>query len=138
MALPRKEIDDLLAVAIASGQTQAEAAISLGICSKTVQRRLSDPVFRGKVDVLRQQAVASALNRSCSALAGAVDVLVALLGDDSASIKLRAADLLLAHASRLRETYDFGERLCAIEQRLGGNNDTGPAAETLGKNGPSN
>ena len=45
----RRSADELLAVAMASGQTLRGAAVVAGIAERTAARRWADPVFRRRV-----------------------------------------------------------------------------------------
>jgi hypothetical protein len=98
------EPDDLLALALASGATHAEAATKAGCSAKTVQRRLHDPAFRARVSELRRGMVDAASGRLTGALTEAADALRGLLNADSEAVRLGAARSLIEMASRMHET----------------------------------
>jgi hypothetical protein len=77
----RRNADETLALALASGQTLRDAATGIG--ERTTARRRADPAFRRRVDELRADLVARALGRLADGMAEAADVLRALLAAET-------------------------------------------------------
>jgi hypothetical protein len=59
----RRNADEALALAVASGQTLRAAAAAAGIGERTVVRRMADLAFRRRVSELRAEMVAQALGK---------------------------------------------------------------------------
>jgi len=115
--------DELILSGLAAGMTHAEAAELAEVSSKTVQRRMSDDDFAAEVGRRRSQQVERITGRLTELSVHAVDTLNDGLGDESATIRLRAADLTLTWLLRLRREADFERRIGEIEQALA--TDTG-------------
>jgi hypothetical protein len=116
----RRNADETLALAVASGQTLRDAAQEAGIGEHTATRRWADPAFRRRVGELRSDMVGTALARMTDGMADAADMLRKLLAADSESVRLGAARSLLELGVRLRESVELADRLTAVEQGLAG------------------
>jgi hypothetical protein len=112
----RRNADEALALAVASGQTLRDAAAAASVSERTAARRWADPDFRRRVNGLRGEMVQRSLGRMAEGMAEAACVLRALLAAESESVRLGAARSLLEYGVRLRETVDFEERLRALEE----------------------
>lgn len=60
------DVDDVLALALAAGHAQSKAAEQGNCSSRTVRRRLADPVFQNRVRQFRQALVAESYGTLCS------------------------------------------------------------------------
>lgn len=109
--------DAELAAALASGKSNREAAEASGLTLRTVNRRMARPWFRTVVNDARTAYLDRALAALMSAAPSMVDVLTEVANDKRApaSVRVRAASSVLAHAQRLREHVDLAERLTALE-----------------------
>lgn len=114
----RRNADEPLALAVASGQTLRDAAQTAGVGERTATRRWADPAFRRRVGELRGDMVGTALGRMADGMADAAVVLRKLLVAESESVRLGAARSLLELGVRLRESVELEQRLQAVEQRL--------------------
>jgi hypothetical protein len=110
--------DELILSGLAAGLTHAETAELANVSSKTVQRRLSNDAFAAEVARRRGQQVERITGRLSELSSRAVDTLTDALGDDSATIRLRAADLTLNWLVKLRREADLERRITEIELEL--------------------
>jgi hypothetical protein len=115
----RRNADEALALALASGQT-LRAAAAAGVAERTATRRWADPAFRRRVSELRGELVAQALGGVADGMADAAATLRALLGADSENVRLGAARALLELGVKLRENVELQERLQALEKLVAG------------------
>lgn len=93
----RRDIDDLLVAALASGRSYREAGAAAGVSERTVRRRMADPGFRGKVVELR----GAEIDRIRGLILREAPAAVAALSDlaahaESESARLGAAKAVLA------------------------------------------
>lgn len=114
----RKNADDALLTALASGATIREAAERARLSERTVYRRLQDPAFRGKVKEARGEMVSRALGKLADGAAEAVDTLRGLLTAGSDAARLGAARCILETGNRLREAVELEARITELERRL--------------------
>jgi hypothetical protein len=115
----RRNADESLALALASGRTLRDAAQAAGMAERTAARRWADPAFRRRVAQLRGDMVGRALGRMADGMTEAADVLRRLLAAESESVRLGAARSLLELGVKLREGVELEERLADLERQLG-------------------
>jgi hypothetical protein len=111
----RRNADEALALAVATGQTLRDAAQAAGIGERTASRRWADPAFRRRVSELRGDMVQRSLGRMADGMAEAADVLRQLLAAESESVRLGAARSLLELGAKLRESIELEERIGEVE-----------------------
>ena len=112
--------DDLLIAALSTGATQEAAAAAAQVSRSTLNRRLSDPEFRSRLESARREIFERAADRAAGITATALDTLAALLGEEEPpAVRLGAARAVLENALRLREVATLGERVAAIEKTVG-------------------
>ena len=111
----RRPADELLIHALASGQTDIQAANAAGVSARTVRRRRGERAFMRRVRKARAELVSGAAGRLAGTLAAASDTLAALLADDDPMIRMRAADKVLAHGLRAAELVSLEERVSELE-----------------------
>jgi len=87
--------DNLLAVALATGQSVRDAAAAVGISERTTYRRVADTDFQGLMRQLRGEMVTTAIGKLSSSMANAAEVLGELLKDKDANFRYKAAVKLL-------------------------------------------
>ena len=115
----RRNADEPLALALATGQTLRGGAEAAGIAERTATRRWADPAFRRRVAQLRGDMVQRALGRMAHGMAEAADVLRALLAPAMPpAVRLGAARSLLELGVRLRESVELEARLASLEEQL--------------------
>lgn len=114
----RKNADEALALALATGRTVEEAALQAGVAQRTAYRRLADPDFRQHVAELRTEMVGRALGKMADAMTEAADTLRELLTAEADTVKLGASRSILELGTKLREGVELEERLTALEQRF--------------------
>jgi hypothetical protein len=112
----RKNADDAVALALASGLTVEAAAGAAGVGERTVYRRLANPAFRVRVSELRTAMVERALGKMADGMGEAADTLRQLLAAKSESVRLGAARALFELSVKLRESVELEERLRALEE----------------------
>ena len=109
---------EVAAAALAAGKGVQEAAEAAGIGRRTLSRWLTDPAFVARVDALRCEAVARAMNRLSSGMSAAATVLMLLLGSKDEHVRYKAAVKTIELAVRLRDSEDFARRIGDLERRL--------------------
>jgi hypothetical protein len=110
--------NDLLALALAEGETVQAAAVKAGIGRTTAYRRLADPAFKQRIQTMRGDMIEQALGRMANSMSEAADVLRDLLKAESESVRLSAARTLLDLGAKLREAVELEERLSSLESGL--------------------
>lgn len=112
----RKNGDDALVLALASGQTSRKAAAACGLHERTVRRRLKDADFRARVNEARDFMAAAALGRLSRTMTRAADCLRKLLASPSDAVRLGAARSVLELQGRLTDLLDTRRRLTEVEK----------------------
>ena len=124
MASEHKEMsdqDELIADLLGQGWTHRRVADTVGVSSKTVQRRMSDPAFSSVVSERRRDRFGQLSGQLLTAGEGAMDVLTVALQSEDPKVSLQAAGLILSHGHRYNRVLDEHEiqlRFEAIEVRL--------------------
>ena len=117
----KKKITDerLIELLLTHGSVKSTAA-AIGMSTRAIYARLSDPSVRQMYAEARGQLLESATATLCDALGDAVDFLHHTVCDPDAPIalKIQCADSLLRHAVRYVEVADVTNRLSALEQKL--------------------
>jgi hypothetical protein len=116
----RRNADEALALALATGQTLRDAADATGIGERTATRRMADPAFRQRVAELRADMVQRSLGRMADGMSDAADKLRELLAAESESVRLGAARTLLELGVKLRESVELEARLADLEAQAAG------------------
>jgi hypothetical protein len=99
--------------------TYAEAAEQAGVSVRTIERRMSEPVFRAELDRLQDDALEQAVSRLGAGASRAVERLLLMLRPGvPAHVQLGAARTLLANAVTLRrdELDELARRVEALER----------------------
>jgi hypothetical protein len=122
----RKNADDTLALALATGQTLRDAAAAAGVGERTATRRWADPAFRRRVADLRGDMVQRSLGRLSDGMAEAADVLRQLLKAEADTVKLGAARSLMELGAKLREVVELASKVDELERLLKGDTDDVP------------
>lgn len=112
----RKNADGLLAMAMATGFTVAEAAKKAGVSEATAYRRLREPEFKQKVSEIRGSMVAQVSGQLVDAGTEAVRTLRSLLTAESESVRLAASKAVLELGAKFRESTELEERIKALEE----------------------
>jgi hypothetical protein len=109
---------DALALALAAGDSITEAAGKAAVSERTAYRRLADPAFCQRIQILRGEMIGRALGRMADAMTDAADVLRGLLRAEAESVRLGAARSLLDLGIKVREAVELEARLAALEARF--------------------
>lgn len=108
----RSGADSVILSVLAAGLTAAEVAKAAGVSERTVRRRLSDPEFAAKIDVVRREVLHRAVAKVSAGAVSALDTLVALLRpSERAMVRLGAARAVLDFGIRLRAEIELSDRL---------------------------
>src|SRR6516164_810431 len=122
----RKDVDDVLLEALASGGSTAFAAQKAGCHESTVRRRLRDESFRNQVSALRTQRITDAIGRLSAIAVAAADELFRLFregANDQVRLGAARAALTLAlegheHELLAKQVQEQGEALAALRTEL--------------------
>jgi hypothetical protein len=108
-----------LLLAIACGATAETAARNAGVSERTVHRRLADPAFQRRLQVVRADIVQRMSGTATAAGLEALKTLLALQKEGvPPTVRRAAARDLLEMGFKLRAHADFAQRLQALEERL--------------------
>ena len=122
----RRNADEALALALATGQTLRAAAEATGVGERTATRRWADPAFRHRVAELRGEMVVRGCGRLADAMVAAADVLRALLDAGTPpAVRLGAARALLELGTKLRESVELEARLVDLEAAMSNDKSQG-------------
>ncbi|MGD9857215.1 MAG: hypothetical protein AB7U20_19900 [Planctomycetaceae bacterium] len=114
-AEPRQKREDALVLALARGESIADAARLSGWSQRTIQRRLADPDFSRQVRDARADMIGRASARLADATDAAVQTLRDLLSAESESVRLSASRSILELACRLRDSEELEARVAELE-----------------------
>jgi hypothetical protein len=115
----RRNVDQVLLMALACGATVEVAAHTAGVSAATVYRRKRDPEFGRQL----QQVSSEMVQRTAGMLTGAggeaVKTLLALLKETAPpAVRLGAARAVLEGVLKFRQFADFEQRLAALEEQV--------------------
>lgn len=109
---------EALALNLARGLNQTDAALAAGVSARTARRRMEEPGFRGRVRELRSDMFGRTVGVLAEDSSAAVKTLRELLDCDSPAARLGAARAILDHAFRARESCELEERLADLERAI--------------------
>lgn len=98
-----------------------DAAKQSGISERTIFRWLNDSAFQSAMQEAEAQAIAQAVRRLAALCGLALDTLESVMKSKSASasVKVRAADVVLGRLLVFKDLRDISERLERLESLLG-------------------
>ena len=104
--------------ALLSQRNQEEAAQTAGVSKRTLNRWLGMPAFQAAYRDARRAAMSQANARLQQTASAAVSALLKVMVDPStpASVRVRAADCVLARGNQGLENEDLDVRLAALER----------------------
>jgi hypothetical protein len=113
----RKQADEALAAALAGGNTVEGAAHIAGVSRATAFRRLKDPDFKGRIDVIRAEMIDRTLGHlSAGATEGSIVLRTLAVNSKDERIKLGASKALVDSVLRVRDSVILEERIKALEE----------------------
>lgn len=101
---------------LASGMTREDVSKRLGISSRSLRRWAKDPAFQAALNESRSSVLSRVVEEVQAASLAAVAVLSEALQDESPAIRVRAADRLLSHTTRLTELVELEQRVKLLEE----------------------
>ena len=108
---------ELLAVAVAGGQTVKAAAESCSCSERQGYRISATPEFKSRVSAIRAEMTSQAVGELSAAASEAVTTIRELLAStNEPSVRLNAAKAILNALGPLSELGELRERLAALEQ----------------------
>jgi hypothetical protein len=114
----REGADELLALALAQGQTIRDAAVSAGISERTATRRWVDADFRQRVSELRGDMVARASGLMAEGMCEGATKLRELLKARSEVVQLGAAKALVELTLKVRNEVELESRVRELERKI--------------------
>ncbi|WP_435601266.1 hypothetical protein [Streptomyces sp. C10-9-1] len=105
-------------VLLARGTNSDKVGETVGVSGRTIRRWAEAPDFKTEVETARRALLDEAVKALSAAAREAVDVLHQALGDESPSIRLRAAVALLGALPSISEHVALEERLTALESAV--------------------
>ena len=109
---------DLAAVALAAGQTFAEAATVARVSERTVLSWNTDPAFRDRVNALRHEMLARACGTLADTMSAATKRIRELVDSATENIALRAASAIIDHTVKVTGLVDLQKRVEELERVL--------------------
>jgi transposase-like protein len=117
--MARRQYDEKLALALASGLSIDQTAAQIGVSRSTVLRRWRDPAVKRRVAELRGEITDQAIGKLVDTLCEAILVLRRLMGEaESEAVKLKAATQLLETGLRAAAIDRLEARLNELENML--------------------
>jgi hypothetical protein len=110
--------DEQLCLLLASGNTVAHAAHTLGMGERTAYRKSIRPEFRRRLLQFRAQIVSEAVGRLSSHMARAADRLAELMESSNENVAVSATKGMLQMGFIANEQDTLAERFSAIEAAL--------------------
>jgi hypothetical protein len=108
--------------ALLTHRTVAEAASGVGISTRTLLRWMKEPEFRVAVQEARHRTFELAIGRLQDNAAFAVNTVLKTMVDPNApaTVRLKAADLVLNFGARSTQMEDIAARVAKLEKAAGG------------------
>jgi phage terminase small subunit len=105
-----------------SCRTTAEAAERAKVGKRTLDRWLTDPVFKSALASAEGDLIDAAARRLLYAQEAAIETLAAIMttSSNAAGVRVRAAQIIIESALKLRELRSFEQRLQALETNIRG------------------
>jgi HEAT repeat protein len=109
---------ELLAVAVAAGQTIRAAAESCGCSERQGYRVAASPEFKSRVSEIRSEMTNAAVGELSAAASVAVATIRELLNaENEPSVRLNAAKAILTQLGPMTELGELRQRLEALESK---------------------
>jgi hypothetical protein len=118
MATGKKNVDQIVLLALAAGGTPAAAAQQAKCSERTVRRRLLDPAFRARVEEARSKMVSDAVGKLASLGVAAADTLRQLLAVGTERVQLGAARSVLELMLRGIEVHELARQVQELKSRF--------------------
>jgi hypothetical protein len=119
----RRNVDQLLLMALACGATYEAAAAKAGVSKTTVYRRLQAPEFQRQLQETQAEMVRRTSGTLTAAGTEAIKTLLSLLQPSApAAVRLGAARSVLELGIKIRELAELEKRVAALEERSDLNN----------------
>jgi hypothetical protein len=117
-------VDELLVTLLAEGWTHRRVASFCDISTKTIQRRLKDPVFSDQVSRRKRERLTAIAVRLTRINDKALDVLEDAMGDEDVKVRMGAAKAALDYQERYHRRAvfeaDVEERISEMERGFTG------------------
>jgi hypothetical protein len=107
---------EVVALALAAGQSIPEAAASCRAGKRSVKRWLACAAFARRVHELRAEMIGRALGRMADGMTEAADTLRKLLKAESEAVRLGASRSILELCVKLRESVELENRVVVLER----------------------
>jgi hypothetical protein len=114
----RREFDEVLIDALASGQAYAEAGELVGLSERTVARRMSEEPFARLVSTRRATWIAQVTGSLTRLAVVALKAIEECIASADEPIRLRAADIVLKRLLEFRHHGELEQRLRALEDLI--------------------
>ena len=111
--------------ALLTSRTRQEAAQKAGIATSTLRGYFKSPEFVSAYRQAASDALQDAARKAQAATGEAVVTLETIMRneDETAQVRISAADKILSHVAKLTETVDILDRLDALEAQADADND---------------
>jgi hypothetical protein len=116
MAANASKIDRLI-LAVAAGESIADAARAADVSLRSAQRYLSRPTAKTRIAQIRDQMFAEAVQTLASSAGAAARAMRELIDSQDERVRLSAARSVLEIGPTLFEFSDVAQRLAAIEEK---------------------
>jgi phage terminase small subunit len=110
--------NETFALAIATGSTVVDAAERVGMSRATAFRLLHQAEVQAAIARARDEMFTRTVNQLADAALAGVNTLRAAMESGPPSVRVRAAEVLLALALRYRDHADTEERVDMLEEQM--------------------
>jgi hypothetical protein len=113
----KKNVDDVLIMALACGATWEAAAQQAGVSKQTVYRRMKEPAFLQRLREHRGDMLKSSSGALAAAVTEAIGTLLSLQpATIPPAVRCTAARAILELSLRMHEAVDLETRIAALEK----------------------
>lgn len=107
-----------LLIILAETPCVTEAAKQAGISRSTAKRWMNNPTFQQELDILRKDAMKTAMNSVHAYTAKAIQGLIQLMDSSNEWVQMQACMKILNRSLKIRKVEDLEERVALLEKEL--------------------
>ena len=115
----KRQIDEALLIALACGSTVENAARTIGVSVRTIQRRLAEPEFQARLAQIKADMIHRTVGMLTAGSLEAVKTLMLLLQPTQPpTVRLGASRAVLEMSLKTRLGGEIADRIAELERQL--------------------